>query len=61
MVGHTDTVRCLQMNQEKQIVISGSYDETLKIWYILHLYFFQFNLETFKHYAVFILRQYVDS
>lgn len=32
MVGHTDTVRCLQMVQDQQIVISGSYDETLKIW-----------------------------
>jgi WD40 repeat protein len=32
MVGHSDTVRCLQMIREKQLVVSGSYDETLKIW-----------------------------
>ena len=32
MVGHTNTVRCVQMSHEKEIVISGSYDETIKIW-----------------------------
>jgi len=32
MVGHSDTVRCVQMNLERNIVISGSYDTTLKIW-----------------------------
>ena len=31
-VGHTDTVRCVQMDQERDIVISGSYDTTLKLW-----------------------------
>ena len=30
MVGHLDTVRCLQVDSEK--VISGSYDMTLKVW-----------------------------
>ena len=35
MVGHNYTVRCVQMIQEKQIVVSGSYDETLKIWLVL--------------------------
>jgi WD40 repeat protein len=30
MIGHQDTVRCLQVDDEK--VISGSYDKTLKIW-----------------------------
>jgi len=33
MVGHSDTVRCVQMLKDKQIVISGSYDESLKIWW----------------------------
>ena len=32
MVGHTDTVRCVQMDQAKDLVISGSYDTTLKLW-----------------------------
>jgi len=32
MVGHTDTVRCVQMEQERDLVISGSYDTTLKLW-----------------------------
>jgi len=32
MVGHTDTVRCVQMDTAKNIVISGSYDTTLKVW-----------------------------
>ena len=32
MVGHTNTVRCVQMSLRHNIVISGSYDETLKIW-----------------------------
>ncbi len=30
LLGHTDTVRCLQVNES--ILISGSYDNTLKIW-----------------------------
>ena len=30
LLGHTDTVRCLQVNGS--ILISGSYDNTLKIW-----------------------------
>ena len=29
-LGHSDTVRCLQVNSDK--LISGSYDHTLKIW-----------------------------
>ena len=32
MVGHTDTVRCVQMDQDRDMVISGSYDTTLKVW-----------------------------
>ena len=32
MVGHTDTVRCVQMDQTRDRVISASYDTTLKIW-----------------------------
>ena len=32
MVGHTDTVRCVQMEQARDRVISGSYDTTLKVW-----------------------------
>merc|ERR1719483_29190 len=32
MVGHTDTVRCVQMDQARDRVISGSYDTTLKVW-----------------------------
>ncbi|XP_023321127.1 F-box/WD repeat-containing protein 7 [Eurytemora carolleeae] len=32
MVGHTDTVRCVQMDLKKNLVISGSYDTTLKVW-----------------------------
>lgn len=32
MVGHSDTVRCVQMDIQRNIVISGSYDTTLKIW-----------------------------
>lgn len=32
MVGHTDTVRCVQMDQARDLVISGSYDTTLKLW-----------------------------
>ena len=32
MVGHTDTVRCLQMDRGRDRVISGSYDTTLKLW-----------------------------
>jgi len=32
MVGHTNSVRCVQMSHEKGLVISGSYDETLKLW-----------------------------
>jgi len=32
MVGHTDTVRCVQMDQERDLVISGSYDTSLKLW-----------------------------
>jgi len=32
MVGHTDTVRCVQMDQDRDRVISGSYDTTLKVW-----------------------------
>ena len=32
MVGHTDTVRCVQMDQARELVISGSYDTTLKLW-----------------------------
>lgn len=32
MVGHQDTVRCIQMSNAKQRVISGSYDATLKVW-----------------------------
>ena len=32
MVGHASTVRCVQMSQERGMVISGSYDESLKIW-----------------------------
>jgi F-box/WD-40 domain protein 7 len=32
MVGHTNTVRCVQMSHDKGMVISGSYDETVKIW-----------------------------
>lgn len=32
MVGHTETVRCVQMNSQQGLVISGSYDETVKIW-----------------------------
>ena len=31
MVGHTDTVRCVQMDQARDRVISGSYDTTLKV------------------------------
>lgn len=30
MTGHTDTVRCLQVDDEK--VVSGSYDKSLKVW-----------------------------
>ena len=30
MIGHRDTVRCLQVDDDK--VISGSYDMMLKIW-----------------------------
>lgn len=30
MVGHTESVRCLQMAPDK--VVSGSYDRTIKIW-----------------------------
>jgi F-box/WD-40 domain protein 7 len=30
MIGHLDTVRCLQVDDDK--VVSGSYDKTLKIW-----------------------------
>ncbi|KRX46517.1 TP53-regulating kinase [Trichinella murrelli] len=30
MIGHTDAVRCLQMDDEK--IISGSYDKTLRTW-----------------------------
>lgn len=30
MIGHRDTVRCLQVDDDK--VISGSYDMTLKVW-----------------------------
>ena len=30
MTGHEDTVRCLQVDDEK--VVSGSYDKTLKVW-----------------------------
>ncbi len=29
-LGHTDKVRCLQVNGD--VLISGSYDDTLKIW-----------------------------
>ena len=32
MVGHTDTVRCVQMDQARDLVISGSYDTSLKLW-----------------------------
>jgi len=32
MVGHTDTVRCVQMCQASDIVVSGSYDTSLKVW-----------------------------
>jgi len=32
MMGHSDTVRCVQMDTSRNIVISGSYDSTLKIW-----------------------------
>lgn len=32
MVGHTDTVRCVQMDQAMDQVVSGSYDTTLKVW-----------------------------
>ena len=32
MVGHTDTVRCVQMDKTRDRVISGSYDTTLKLW-----------------------------
>ena len=32
MVGHTDTVRCVQMDQARDRVISGSYDTSLKVW-----------------------------
>ena len=32
MMGHSDTVRCVQMDTARNIVISGSYDTTLKIW-----------------------------
>lgn len=32
MVGHTDTVRCVQMDRTRDRVISGSYDTTLKLW-----------------------------
>ena len=31
MVDHTDTVRCVQMDQTRDRVISGSYDTTLKV------------------------------
>jgi F-box/WD-40 domain protein 7 len=32
MVGHTDTVRCVQMDSGRDLVISGSYDSSLKVW-----------------------------
>jgi len=32
MQGHTDTVRCVQMDQSRDRVISGSYDTTVKVW-----------------------------
>ena len=32
MVGHTDTVRCVHMSTQRGIVISGSYDKTLRLW-----------------------------
>lgn len=32
MVGHTDTVRCVQMDQTRDMVVSGSYDTSLKVW-----------------------------
>ena len=28
----SDTVRCVQMDQARDLVISGSYDTTLKLW-----------------------------
>ena len=32
MVGHTDTVRCVHMSTKRGVVISGSYDKTLRLW-----------------------------
>ena len=32
MVGHTDTVRCVHMSTKRGLVISGSYDNTLRLW-----------------------------
>lgn len=32
MVGHTETVRCVHMSTKRGIVISGSYDKTLRLW-----------------------------
>ena len=31
MVGHGDTVRCVKMDSSRELVISGSYDTTLKV------------------------------
>jgi hypothetical protein len=49
MVGHSDTVRCVQMVKDKQIVISGSYDESLKIWYGFLSYCLSTMLLTFPN------------
>lgn len=32
LLGHNDIVRCLQVNSNESLLISGSYDHTLKIW-----------------------------
>ena len=32
MIGHHDTVRCVQMHTKEDAVVSGSYDATMKVW-----------------------------
>ncbi len=32
MVGHGDTVRCVEMRADRGEVISGSYDRSLRVW-----------------------------